>query len=120
MTRHLQKESLGNALYCLQRLHLEYSDAIELKTLEIQNHNARKDTVGPADSRTPDEARKMQAWRRISFQLHQRRSQLKTMKESLVRQIDDVETALEQMENLCGLKRLNAMDMVHGMGEAVA
>lgn len=100
MIRHSQKESLRRALSYLEILHEEFIEEIELKTIAIHNHQARKGYAGRTVSFNHEEKLRMQAWRRTSFALHQRRSRLKAMKDSLARQIDDVRMALKRMETV--------------------
>ncbi|MBU1171918.1 MAG: hypothetical protein KKD44_20380 [Proteobacteria bacterium] len=100
MGKHSQKEALQRALDYLQSLHDEFIDEIESKTRDISIHRARREHLNDICKEPPDMIRQLQAWRRTSFALHQRRSKLKTMDDNLVRQINEVKMTLDRLEDM--------------------
>lgn len=105
MSSSIQKETLKKTLAYLSCLHDEFVFEIETKTVEIKMHHKLKAKLASQPGGVRPDREHMRAWRRKSFALHERRSRLKTLKDALVRQMNDVKKALEGLECVAGTMR---------------
>jgi hypothetical protein len=97
MIEYTQKEALQRALYYRENLYDEFIREIDAKTTDILRHQLMKlEKEGDTDWKT--EKTLHHEWRKKSIRLHQRRSNLKHVKDRLACQIRDVRSALDQMD----------------------
>jgi chromosome segregation ATPase len=97
MNTNIQLESLTRTLAYLTYLHDEFTSEIETKTAEIEQHHSLKTQLSSQKSENQSGRKIIRDWRRKSFALHQRRSRLKDMKDTLSRQIDEVQRAQSRL-----------------------
>ena len=96
-----QKETLTRALNYLLNLYDEFIAEIESKTRDILVHTSCKILLNDTYRQSADPKmfkKSLQEWRKTSFHLHQRRSELKAVKDRLFCQISDLKTAIDDMD----------------------